>query len=155
MSIIPNSVFGGRYDTSYWDPFEDFHFKCTVAMPHAAFPNEATSFVSARIDCKETPEAYVFKADLPGLKKDEVKVEVENGKDLCISGNRKVEKEVKTDMWHRVERSSGEFFRRFRLPENAKANKATTSLENGVLTVTVPKEETKKHSFRTIDISGS
>ncbi len=56
----------------------------------------------------------MFKANLPGLKKEEVKVEIEDNKVLQISAERKVEKEDKNDKWHSVERSSGKFLRRFR-----------------------------------------
>ncbi|KAA8549335.1 hypothetical protein F0562_001019 [Nyssa sinensis] len=110
--------------------------------------------VNTRIDWKETPEAHVFKADLPGLKKEEVKVEVEDDKVLKISGERSVEKEDKNDTWHRVERSSGKFSRRFRLPENVKMDQVKASMENGVLTVTIPKEEVKKPDVKSIEISG-
>ena len=105
------------------------------------------------MDWKETPEAHVFKANLPGLNKEEVKVEVEDDRVLQISGERKVEKEEKKDMWHRVERSSGKFLRRFRLPENAKMGEIKASMENGVLTVTVPKVEVKKPDVKSIEIS--
>jgi HSP20 family protein len=73
---------------------------------------------------------------------------------LQISGERNVEKEDKNDAWHRVERSSGKFLRRFRLPENAKMDQVKASMENGVLTVTVPKEEIKKPDVKAIEISG-
>ena len=96
----------------------------------------------------------MFKADLPGVKKEEVKVEVEEGRILQISGDRRVEKEEKNDKWHRVERSSGKFMRRFRLPENVKVNEVKAAMENGVLTVTVPKAEVKKPDVKAIDISG-
>ncbi|XP_024032323.1 18.5 kDa class I heat shock protein, partial [Morus notabilis] len=111
-------------------------------------------FASARIDWKETPEAHVFKADLPGLKKEEVKIEIEDDRVLQISGERNAEKEEKNDTWHRVERSSGKFLRRFRLPENAKMEEVRASMENGVLTVTVPKVEVKKPDVKSIEISG-
>ena len=62
-----------------------------------------------------------------------------------------MEKEEKKDTWHRVERSSGKFLRRFRLPENAKMDQ---TMENGVLTVTVPKVEVKKPDVKSIEISG-
>lgn len=96
----------------------------------------------------------MFTADVPGLKKEEVKVEVEEGNVLQISGERSREKEDKNDTWHRVERSSGKFRRRFRLPENTKLDQIKASMENGVLTVTVPKEEVKKPEVKAIDISG-
>jgi len=153
MSLIP-SLFGGRRSNVYdpfssldvWDPFKDFPF------PESGRENSA--LVSTRVDWKETPEAHVFRADIPGLKKEEVKVEIEDDNVLQISGDRNVEKEDKNDRWHRVERSSGKFLRRFRLPENAKVDKVKASMENGVLTVTVPKEEVKKPEVKAIEISG-
>ena len=96
----------------------------------------------------------MFKADVPGLKKEEVKVEIEDGRVLQISGERSQEQEEKSDTWHRVERSSGRFSRRFRLPENAKVEEVKAAMENGVLTVTVPKEEVKRPDVRPIQISG-
>ncbi|CAL5213334.1 unnamed protein product [Lathyrus oleraceus] len=158
MSLIP-SFFGNRRSNVYdpfsldvWDPLKDFPFPSSALS--ASIPRENSAFVSTRVDWKETPEAHVFKADLPGLKKEEVKVEVEDDRVLQISGERSVEKEDKNDEWHRVERSSGKFLRRFRLPENAKMDKVKASMENGVLTVTVPKEEIKKAELKSIEISG-
>ncbi|GFP80847.1 17.6 kDa class i heat shock protein [Phtheirospermum japonicum] len=145
MSLIP-SFFGNRrtnvfdpFSLDIWDPFEGF--------PISNFPSsarETTAVANARIDWKETPEAHVVKVDVPGLKKEEVKVEVEDGSILQISGERSKEQEEKNDTWHRVERSSGKFLRRFRLPENAKLGEVKAAMENGVLTVTVPKEEEVK-----------
>ncbi|XP_028798377.1 17.3 kDa class I heat shock protein-like [Neltuma alba] len=155
MSLIP-SFFGGRrsnvfdpFSLDVWDPFKDFPFPSSLSTT----AGDNSAFVSTRVDWRETPEAHVFKADLPGLKKDEVKVEIADDRVLQISGERNVEKEDKNDTWHRVERSSGRFMRRFRLPENAKMDQVKASMENGVLTVTVPKAEVKKADVKAIQIS--
>lgn len=161
MSLIP-SFFGGRrssvfdpFSLDLWDPMEDFFGTAVSSFPRSSpASKEISAFANARIDWKETPESHIFKADLPGLKKEEVKVEVEEGRILQISGERSKEQEDKNDKWHRVERSSGKFLRKFRLPENAKVDQVKASMENGVLTVTVPKEEIKKPEVKTIDISG-
>lgn len=81
------------------------------------------------------------------IKKEEVKVEVEEGRVLLNSGERrKEEEEEKNDKWHRLERSSGKFLRRFRLPEDAKMDEVKAAMENGVLTVTVPKVGTSEEA---------
>ncbi|ESR48810.1 hypothetical protein CICLE_v10032971mg [Citrus x clementina] len=139
------------FSLDIWDPFEGFS-SSVANIPSSA--RETSALANTRIDWKETPEAHVFKADLPGLKKEEVKVEVEDGRVLQISGERSREQEEKNDKWHRVERSSGKFMRRFGLPENAKMDQIRASMENGVLTVTVPKEDVKKPEVKAIDISG-
>lgn len=150
MSIVRSNIFD-PLSLDLWDPFQGFPFD---SLRSISIANDTGAFVNARIDWKETPEAHVFKADLPGVKKEEVKVEVEEGRVLKISGERSREKEEKNDKWHRVERSSGQFMRQFRLPENAKVDQVKAAMENGVLTVTVPKEEVKKAEVKAIDISG-
>ncbi|KAF5736612.1 17.3 kDa class I heat shock protein-like [Tripterygium wilfordii] len=85
-----------------------------------------------------------------GLKKEEVKVEVEEGGVLQIRGERIREHEEKTDKWHRVERSSGKFIRRFRLPKNVKLDQVKATMES----VVVPKVEEKQPEVKSIDISG-
>lgn len=138
------------FSLDIWDPFEGFS-SSVANIPSSA--RETSALANTRIDWKETPEVHVFKVDLPGLKKEEVKVEVEDGRVLQISGERSREQEEKNDKWHRVERSSGKFMRRFGLPENAKMDQIRASMENGVLTVTVPKEDVKKPEVKAIDIS--
>ncbi|BAB64127.1 putative heat shock protein [Oryza sativa Japonica Group] len=150
MSLVRRSNVFDPFSLDLWDPFDSV-FRSVVP---ATSDNDTAAFANARIDWKETPESHVFKADLPGVKKEEVKVEVEEGNVLVISGQRSKEKEDKNDKWHRVERSSGQFMRRFRLPENAKVDQVKAGMENGVLTVTVPKAEVKKPEVKAIEISG-
>ncbi|XP_060675823.1 18.5 kDa class I heat shock protein-like [Ziziphus jujuba] len=93
----------------------DSLFSFVLREEAGEFSRENSAFLSTQIDWKDTPEAHVFKADVPGLRMEEVKVEVEDDRVLQISGERNVEKEDKNDTWHRVERSSGKFLRRFRV----------------------------------------
>ncbi|KAI3977597.1 hypothetical protein MKX01_000510 [Papaver californicum] len=166
MSMIP-SLFGNPrtnvfdpFSLDVWDPFQGFPFSgsgsssSALSFPGSEISKETSQLANTRIDWKETPEAHIFRADLPGIKKEEVKVEVEEGRVLQISGERNREKEEKNDKWHRVERSSGKFLRRFRLPENAKVDQVKASMENGVLTVSVPKIVEKKPQVKSIQISG-
>lgn len=165
MSLVP-SLFSGRrsnifdpFSLDVWDPFEGFPFSSNNnnhnnALINSSAARETSAIANTRVDWRETPEAHVFNVDLPGMKKEEVKVEVEDGRVLQISGERSREQEQKDDRWHRVERSSGKFMRRFRLPENAKMDQVKAAMENGVLTVTVPKEEEKKPEVKSIQISG-
>ncbi|KAJ8528038.1 hypothetical protein K7X08_015489 [Anisodus acutangulus] len=143
MSLIPS--FLGDRRSNIFDPFSLDIFD---AFPLSNTPSSA--FSNPRMDWKETPEAHIFKVDVPGIKKEEVKVEVEEGRVLQICGERSKELEEKNDQWHRIERSSGKFLRRFRLPENVKMEEIKAAMENGVLTVTVPKQEEKKPETTTI-----
>ena len=96
---------------------------------------------SPQVDITEDDKEYLVKADLPEIKKDEVKVTVENGV-LSISGERKSEKEEKNKTYHRIERSYGSFERTFTLPEDADAPKMRAEFKEGVLRVHMPKSPT-------------
>ncbi|KAJ7294465.1 hypothetical protein O6H91_12G072000 [Diphasiastrum complanatum] len=154
MALSP--FFFGRGDQSPFDTFFEpsERFAMWDSAPSRQFAQDVSAIASTRVDWVETPEAHVFKADLPGLKKEEIKVQVEDGRTLQISGERKKEEVEKTDKWHRVERSRGSFLRRFRLPENAKVDEVKAKVEDGVLTITVPKVEKPKPEVKAIDISG-
>ncbi len=95
------------------------------------------------VDITEDEKEYLVKAELPELKKEEIKVTVENG-ELTISGERKMEQEEKGKKYHRIERSYGSFMRSFTLPENASGDKITAEFTDGMLKVHLPKDQKPK-----------
>ena len=92
---------------------------------------------SPEVDISEDDHGYVLKADLPEMKKDDVRVTVEDGI-LSVSGERKCEKEDRKKKFHRIERSFGTFRRSFTLPEDADSTKVTAEFRDGVLKVHLP-----------------
>src|SRR5436853_7783550 len=94
-------------------------------------------------DITEDDMEYVIKAELPELKREDVKVTVENGV-LTISGERKFEKEEKKRKFHRVERGYGTFVRSFTLPDDADWKRVKAEFKHGLLTVHLPKSEHAK-----------
>lgn len=92
---------------------------------------------------------------MAGVRKEDLKVEVEDDSILHISGNRVVEEVDENDKRHRVERRRGSFSRRFRLPENASVEEIKCGLEHGVLTVEMTKKEVQEQprNVRYIDIA--
>ena len=92
---------------------------------------------SPEVDISEDDRGYLLKADLPEMKKDDVRVTVEDGI-LNVSGERKTEKEDQKRKFHRIERSYGTFRRSFTLPEDADSTKVTAEFRDGVLKVHLP-----------------
>jgi HSP20 family protein len=92
---------------------------------------------SPEVDISEDDHGYLLKADLPEMKKDDVRVTVEDGI-LSVSGERKSEKEDQKKKFHRIERSFGTFRRSFTLPEDADSTKVTAEFRDGVLKVHLP-----------------
>lgn len=93
---------------------------------------------SPRVDIAEIDNAFIIKAEIPEVKKEDVKVTVENGV-LCIVGERKQEKEEKGKKFHRIERYYGSFCRSFTLPENADGKQVKAAFKEGILNVEIPK----------------
>ncbi|GJP44673.1 hypothetical protein CLOM_g4038 [Closterium sp. NIES-68] len=104
-------------------------FSTLFDAPTSRFVKDSHAMASTAVDVKETPEAFKFIADLPGLKKEEVRVQVEGKNLLTISGERSREVKDETEKYHRVERSTGKFLRRFRLPDNVEVDKIAASTE--------------------------
>lgn len=94
-------------------------------------------------DVKETENNIVVRADLPGVKREDLKIELNNGF-LTISGERKQEKKEETEKYYRHERLYGSFSRSFGVPTNVTEDKIKAHCENGVLEVTFPKEDLPK-----------
>ena len=92
---------------------------------------------SPEVDISEDDRGYLLKADLPEMKKDDVRVTVEDGI-LCVFGERKSEKEDQKRKFHRIERSIGNFRRSFTLPDDADSTKVTAEFRDGVLKVHLP-----------------
>jgi len=92
---------------------------------------------SPEVDISEDDHGYLIKADLPEMKKEDVKVTVDHGI-LSVSGERKIEKEDKKKKFHRIERSYGSFRRSFTLPEDTDSTKVTAEFRDGVLKVHLP-----------------
>jgi HSP20 family protein len=132
-----------------WDPWremEDMFDRYTraVGWPRGGGQEVlASGDWSPRVDIAETDAEFVIKAELPEIKKDDVKVTVANGV-LTVSGERKQEKEEKGKKFHRVERYFGTFSRSFTVPENVDENKVKATFKDGVLTLTLAKTEVAK-----------
>ena len=133
---------------------------------------------SPRSDVRETEQAYVIEAELPGVPKDGIKIEVKDNV-LTISGKKETKKEwceetkgeekdgekkekkegeeekeeAKKPIWHRMERTYGSFQRSFALPEGVDATKIAAASKDGILTITVPKPAVKEPEVHTIAIT--
>lgn len=121
-----------------WDPFRmmDTLLRWDPMRETALFRGDA--FVP-RFDVKETKDAYVFRADLPGVKDSDVEISL-TGSVLTVTGRREEERRDEGEQYHTIERSYGEFARSFSLPEGTDADNVKAELKEGVLTVHVPKK---------------
>jgi HSP20 family protein len=98
-----------------------------------------TSDFAPRFDVKETKDAYVIRADMPGVRDDEVEISL-SGNLLTVTGKREDEHRAEGDQYYAVERGFGAFARTFSLPDSVDAEHVSAELKNGVLTLRVPKK---------------
>ena len=141
------------FQVGRWEPFkelEELNTRLSSLFGRAPVPSEGTGGESMTItewaplvDITEDEKEYLVKADLPEVKKEDVKVGVEDNV-LTISGERKFEKEEKNKKYHRVERAYGSFMRSFTLPEETDAKKVSAEFKDGVLKVHLPKNGVAK-----------
>jgi HSP20 family protein len=129
--------------------FEDFGVSSFPGFFPKSFVPFTTEFKDfdwmPKVEVMKTNGDFMVKADLPGLTKENVKVELTD-EALTISGERKEENEEKEKDFYRSERSYGRFFRQIPLPEGAKTDKAKATFANGVLEVKIPVAKTESHA---------
>jgi HSP20 family protein len=124
-----------------WDPFAEM-------LP--SMSGEAGMF-APRFEVKETKDAYVFKADLPGIDEKDIDIQL-TGNRLTVSGKREAEERQENERFYAYERSYGSFSRSFTLPDGADVDHAEAEMKNGVLTMAVPKKP--EHQPRKISLKG-
>jgi len=124
----------------------DFTLHKPLVSPQGALP-----YWTPAIDIIEEQDNVKVRADLPGIKKDEIEVAVENDV-LTIKGEKKNEKEIKEKDYVRSERYYGAFHRSFTLPSAVDASKVNATYKDGVLEITLPKKEEAKSKQIKVDI---
>ena len=107
---------------------------------------------SPLVDIAEDEKEYLIKAEIPDIKKEDVKLTVQDDV-LTISGERKSEKEDKGKKYHRIERTYGSFMRSFTLPEDADGSKVSAEYKDGMLNVRLPKSEKAKPKSIEVKVS--
>ena len=113
--------------------FNDFFY------PSRGMQMSKDSSWNPRVDISESDKGYEVRADIPGVRKEDLKVTLQHGV-LTVQGERHQEKKEDNERLHRVERSYGSFSRSFRLPDDADASAMSASAKEGQLTVTVPRK---------------
>ena len=134
-----------------WDPFRELEemsdrLNRMVARPATKTDGKEALTVAdwmPTVDISETAGEYVIQAELPEVKKDDVKVTLEEGV-LTIQGQRRQEKDEKTTKYHRIERSYGTFVRSFSLPDQVNESGVNAEFKDGVLSLHIPKSEMAK-----------
>lgn len=144
-------------DITRWDPFKEMRRlwdevdRLFEDFLSGSRRREIASWVPA-VDVEETENEIIVKAEVPGLKKEDIKVSLTED-NLVISGERKEEKEEKAKNYHRKEIFVGKFYRSIPLPVEVQPDKAKATYENGILKIILPKSEKAKPKEIEIEIS--
>ena len=125
-----------------WDPFRDMARAQDEFSRVWGTTRTAAGFTPS-VNIHEDEGAYALSVELPGLKKEELEIEVDGGV-LILKGEKKFESEKSEKGFHLVERRYGKFTRRFSLPETVNADGIEASMADGILTLTIPKIEAPK-----------
>lgn len=130
-------------DSRRWDPFEMMRevMRWDPLRDLDTWPSPlgGTDVFSPRFDVKETRDGYLFRADLPGVKEEDVEISM-TGSRLVVSGRREQERHEEGDRYFAAECSYGSFSRAFTLPDGCDAEHVSAELKDGVLRITVPKK---------------
>ena len=129
-----------------WDPFQqlaEMQREVDRILGRTQHNGDTTHAWLPVVDIEQTKDAVVLKFDLPGMKREDVSIEVE-GRTLTVSGERREEKEDKHEGYYSRERSIGRFSRSFMLPENVEESKIEAKFKDGVLIVNVPRSADEK-----------
>ncbi len=147
-----------QIENARWDPFRDFedlHRRLSRALGFEPVRREEggslmpASDWAPLVDVTEDDKEYVIKAELPGMKREDVSVRVDQGW-LILAGERKAESEEKSKKQHRIERMYGRFERSFLVPDEADPEKICADFKDGLLNVHLPKNPAAKR--KSIDV---
>ncbi len=141
-----------------WDPFRDFSLLRSEMdrlfdTMLGRYPRERTEGLwSPLVDVEETKDNIIARVELPGMKKDEIKVTLINNM-LTVSGERKHASEEKGKTYYRIERAYGKFQRTVELPTEVVAEKAKATYKDGILELVIPKSEKAKEKEIAIEVT--
>jgi len=123
-----------------------------VAVPAEQDKEVVNAFVPS-VNTREDENAYIVEVDLPGVKKEDIKVNIDPEKrTLTISGERKFKEEVKKEDYYKIESAYGKFMRTFSLPENVDVEHIDAKTEEGVLHITLPKVKKEETEVKEIPV---
>jgi len=144
-----------------WDPFGDLAliqekmnklFEDTIARFREAVEPSVPAQWYPAVDIYETPENIVLQAELPGMNQEDITVEVRENA-LILKGERKREKEIREENYHRIERAYGTFQRAFTLPGTVQQDQVKAKYKDGILEIILPKKEEIKPKQIKVEVS--